>query len=337
MFRRFRLALAPIVAAILLLPALACGSNGDGQTVAIRSVTPRPTQATSTTATATPTRTAAATPTRAPRFVSLAGLTGNVKAPPLPPGLAQAVPNQNLQQAITKAVTEGSGLSVVVQHLGDGRSAFIHADSVYPAGSLSALLLLYEAFRLREAGELDFGTVVTLEKRHVEADMGTLAFLDMGEGDSYTVGDAVKAVAVLSDAASSALLLELTGGSLGNRISALSLHNTSFDEAALSTSARDMASLLRAIARAQDLDKESRQELLALLLQEGIRDGIVAGLPQDVPAAHKTGAFANVTHDVGIVWSPGGVYIIAVFSDRVDNWQAVVEVSRVAYEYFNGN
>ncbi len=333
MSHTFRPALALILAAILLLAALACGSDGSGQTVAIRSVTPRPTNAA---ATATPTS-VVATPTRTPRFVSLAGLTGNVEAPPLPPGLALAVPNQNLQQTITRAVIEGSGLSVVVQHLGDGRSAFIHADSVYPAGSLSALLLLYEAFRLREAGELDFDTVVTLEKRHVEADMGTLAFLDMGEGDSYTVGDAVKAIAVLSDAASAALLLELTGASQGESVSVLGLHNTSFDGAAFSTSTRDMASLLRAIARAQGLGKDSRQELLSLLLQEGIRDGIVAGLPQNVPAAHKTGAFANVTHDVGIVWSPGGVYIIAVFSDRADNWQAVAEVSRVAYEYFSGN
>ena len=76
--------------------------------------------------------------------------------------------------------------------------------------------------------------------------------------------------------------------------------------------------------------------MLRLLLQEQVYHVIVAGVPEEIPVAHKTGNYENATHDAGIVWGPGGPYLVVVLSDQPWEWDPVVRVSRAVYDYFAG-
>lgn len=84
------------------------------------------------------------------------------------------------------------------------------------------------------------------------------------------------------------------------------------------------------------------QEIQDILVQNPVRSMIGAGIPEGTPLAHKHG-FADDTHaDAGIVYSPGGDYVIVQFQYAPTEWlvwalsQPVFEdVSRATYNFFN--
>jgi len=87
---------------------------------------------------------------------------------------------------------------------------------------------------------------------------------------------------------------------------------------------------------------EGCQEIQEILAQNPVRSMIGAGIPEGTPLAHKHG-FTDDTHaDAGIVYSPGGDYVIVQFQYAPTDWlvwalsQPVFEdVSRATYNFFN--
>lgn len=90
------------------------------------------------------------------------------------------------------------------------------------------------------------------------------------------------------------------------------------------------------------LSPERCRAILDRLEQSGDRTRLVAGLPEGIPVAHKSGWIDDMEGDVGIVRSPGGDYILAVFlfrdARRFSSRQAtatIAEISRQIYRYYN--
>ena len=276
-------------------------------------------------------------PPRSPTVVSLAWLDNSPAVPELPSSFAAQSPDAGLHAAIESALAgrEGS-YSVVVHNLADGRAASLNADKSYYAASLYKLEVLLEAFRQRDAGQLDFGSLLTLEKKYIDLDLKTLDVLEILENDQVTVQDAVRAMTIISDTPTAALLQDTVDPArIDQTLASLGLGSTESANHELPTSARDMARLLTAIAAGEGgVGAESRNAMLSLLEQEGYRAGIIAGVPSDATVAHKTGSYSDATHDVALVWGPKGPYIIAVLTDRSYEWDAIREVSRAVWDYF---
>ncbi len=276
-------------------------------------------------------------PPRSPMVVSLAWLDNQPPVPELPSSFAAQLPDAGLQAAIEGALAgrEGS-YSVVVHNLADGRAASLNADKVYYAASLYKIEVLLEAFRQRDAGELDFGRLLTLEKKYIDLDLKTLDALGIVENDQVTVQDALRAMTIVSDTPTAALLQDTVNAArIDQTLSAVGLSSTVSANHELPTTARDMARLLTAIAAGEGgVRAESRNEMLSLLEQEGYRAGVIAGVPSDATVAHKTGSYSDATHDVALVWGPKGPYVIAVLTDRSYDWDAIREVSRAVWDYF---
>lgn len=340
-YRPWAVALANlrIIAVVLALALSAAGCGLDagpsGQPTADvpATATARPPQAP--TATAGPAATATPVPRRR-QTVSLAGLAQPVAVPPLPAAFALPTPDQRLQELITKSLEGVEGnYSVVVHHLADGRYAGLNPHYAHHTASLFKLAVLAAAFRERDAGRLDFQRLLTIDDWYVEFDLGTLARLGLEPEDRVTVRDAIAAMIVISDTSLALLVQDAAGAA---RVKALvdaeGLTNTSLPLPPLRSTARDMAHLLEVIASGAGFTEASRQEMLALLLQESIRAGIAAGIPEGTALAHKTGNLEDATHDVGIVWGPTGPYLLAVLSDQPWQWEPVVRVSQAVYQYF---
>ena len=221
----------------------------------------------------------------------------------------------------------------------NGRSAELNPDQVYYAASLYKLEVLIEAYRQRDAGQLDFVGLLTLEKKYIELDLKTLELLDVLENDQVTVHDAVRAMTIVSDTPTASLLQDTVNPvRVDQTLASLGLTSTENANRDLPTTARDMARLLTAIAAGEGgVSEASRVEMLSLLRQEGFRSGVIAGLPPDTAAAHKTGSYTDATHDVALVWGPAGPYIIAVLTNRSYDWEPIREVSRAVWEYFAAN
>ena len=91
-----------------------------------------------------------------------------------------------------------------------------------------------------------------------------------------------------------------------------------------------------------DVTPEECQEIIDFMIQNEEGNLIRFGVPQGTPVSHKHG-WARATHaDAGIVFSPGGDYVIVEYLYQPGDWllaeesfPILREIARAAYNYFN--
>lgn len=106
------------------------------------------------------------------------------------------------------------------------------------------------------------------------------------------------------------------------------------------TSAADCAAFLSAVCRGECVSPQASREMLELLLQQQVNDRLPALLPEGTPVAHKTGDLTGLCWaDAGIVFSPGGDYVLCLISDgQIEGGAAKAAqaaLSRQIYEIIN--
>jgi beta-lactamase class A len=83
------------------------------------------------------------------------------------------------------------------------------------------------------------------------------------------------------------------------------------------TTAADMAELLVQLLNGDVVSAAASAQMLELLARQQINNRLPAYLPQGTRVAHKTGNLDGLVHDVGVIWTPAGPYVVAVLT--VDN------------------
>ncbi|MFF2177723.1 serine hydrolase [Lysinibacillus sp. NPDC058147] len=103
------------------------------------------------------------------------------------------------------------------------------------------------------------------------------------------------------------------------------------------TTASDMALLFSRIYRGDLLSPAFNELTLDILSRQRVHESLKRYLVDDVKLAHKTGSLDTVDHDVGIVYSNSGDYLIGVFITEVTNndqaRQLIGRISKVVYDY----
>jgi beta-lactamase class A len=84
------------------------------------------------------------------------------------------------------------------------------------------------------------------------------------------------------------------------------------------------------------------KQMIQLLIGNSLGHMIEGGVPEEVPVANKNGWIYDTHGDAGIVFSPGGDYIISVFVwENTDflswtvSWPLIEDISRMTYNFFN--
>lgn len=133
-------------------------------------------------------------------------------------------------------------------------------------------------------------------------------------------------------------------------------YNTNPDPFA-QTTARDMGLLLTQIydcanygsglkaVYPDDITQTECQQMIEVLSGNRIDRLIELGAPPGTPIAHKNGWGVETSADAAIVFSPGGDYVLVVFTWELDtdgndlptlaSWEVIEEISRLVYNYFN--
>jgi beta-lactamase class A len=278
---------------------------------------------------ATPTPSPTASPTATP-----------ARTPATPgPTLTPAPPVDFTQDDALQAVIDGvlgdqrDHFGIYVKRLDDGTGASIDPGRVYGTASLFKVYVMWEAFKEREAGLIDFSDTMLVTPYYKSWELGTNL---VQVGDEVTIDFALKAMMSVSDTPTGVLLQDTLG------IDAIdaSLRDLGIVQSGLyypednAVTARDFGVLLEAIYRGTGVTQTSRDEMIDLLLSEQIDHGLRAGVPQGVAVAHKTAYLPGAYHDGGIVFSPGGDYVIVILSDglAIDRFSAL---SSAVYAYFN--
>ena len=101
--------------------------------------------------------------------------------------------------------------------------------------------------------------------------------------------------------------------------------------------ARDCATILRLIYTDACVSPDASLEMRTLLLGQTRNNRLPANLPSGTAVAHKTGELPNLSCcDVGIIYSPGGDYILCVLNNHSQNdgqtISSIATLSRTVYD-----
>lgn len=227
-----------------------------------------------------------------------------------------------------------------------GESVGINESEFFPAGSLYKLVVLYEAYRQAEVGEVDLTTTLEILPQHLVESDDT----DLSLGERLSIGEALRSMTSLSsNAAAYAVLYEIGWQRFNEAAYEFGLTETTIPIAAnaelqpewrqvvASTSPRDMLHFFDLLARRQLVSPSASEAMLALLLDQEVNDRIPAGLPDNVLIAHKTGELYRVRNDAGVIFTETNTYILVVLSAIADDDEevaAIVEIARLVHARF---
>ena len=97
------------------------------------------------------------------------------------------------------------------------------------------------------------------------------------------------------------------------------------------TSAADIEALLFAVATGTCGSAYGSRQMRRALDAQQIQDRLARRVPSTVRVINKTGNFADVTHDAGIMMWPGGTLVVAVLTQGVSPiWQAMDTIADIA-------
>lgn len=289
--------------------------------------------------------------------------------------LAAAASPSPIETRITARLASFRGaMGVFAIHLDTGETIAVNADTRFPTASLIKTGVMVEVFRLIETGRLRRDQPVPLADEIKVGGSGVLHSLR--GGSSWSVADLLFLMMALSDNTATNMLISLTGTQAVNeRMESLGLKQTrlyrptfrggqadAFPEEEKeyglgSSTPREMAGLMERIARGQAVSPQASKDMEALLGKQQIHEILCRLLPGSdtgVTVAHKTGqdeeklpdaagAPGSVRTDAGIVTTPKGRYVIAIFARHaadmrwtVDNEALVTgaEVSRQVFDHF---
>lgn len=192
-----------------------------------------------------------------------------------------------------------------------------------------------------EEGTLSLNTTVTILEEDLDSDYGPLAF--EGAGKTYTVEELLVYETKFSDnTANRALHRQLKPLDFENAVLGSGLLYSSFFEnkenIEYPLSAKEYSNLFRSLYYSTYLKRQSSNYLLSLLTEKEFKEGLRAGVPPEIPIAHKTGRWydGNYIHDCGIVYYPYYPYILCTMTQNMTEEEAydkTEEISRIVFEY----
>jgi beta-lactamase class A len=233
-------------------------------------------------------------------------------------------------------VPENSDLySLVLEDLASGARATINADSTLPSASLYKLGLAWATMREVQAGDLGIDTTLTIEDDDaVEPE----PYGGVGVGDTPSIRDALAAMLTVSSNASAHALLRIIGrDSFNQEMDRIGLHQTRVpdeDEGLATSSASDIARLLRLIATSPELTADSRSILAEHMAKIAPPDALRDSLPDGVGIFDKTGNLDDASNVGALLETDRGTAILVVIDTGVNPGDAravIAQAGQIAY------
>ncbi len=240
--------------------------------------------------------------------------------------------------------------AVIVMNQSTGDTLAINPAMVFPAASMIKIPIMIEVMRQAAAGLLPLTKTVEITSQMKTGGAGILK--ELQPGIKMTVAELVTLMIILSDNTATNILINLAGmAAINTTIRGLGLESTvlqrnmmDFAAAAAGrenlTSAADLARLFAGIAGSTAaIPPPYNAMMLDILKRQQIRDKLPFYLPEETVIAHKTGTLTGAEHDGGILFIPGGPYIICVLTDGLaanyEGLQLVATIGKTIYEYIS--
>jgi beta-lactamase class A len=254
----------------------------------------------------------------------------------------------------------GAQVGIAYVDLASGDTLFLNADTSFHAASTMKVPVMIELFRRANSGSFRMDQGLLMVNQFGSIVDGSPYSLDVGSDSDSTlyhrIGQRVRVDTLLrlmitrSSNFATNTLITLVGAdavtrsmrSLGaQRIQVLrgvedgkafekGMNNT--------TTARDLAIILRAIEEGRAASPAATHEMLAILLAQEFNEKIPAGLPPGTRVAHKTGEITAVSHDAAIIYPTGRKpYVLVVLTrgiaDGTKSSKLIADISTILYAH----
>ena len=220
-----------------------------------------------------------------------------------------------MEERIAKAVREFPGRAgLYCQELDTGREWAVRGEEPFEAASVIKLPILVEVFRQLESGEAREDERFTIAKEDKLPSCGALNYLHTGL--TVTLMDLAVLMIIVSDNTATNLLIRRLGmegvnetiqgmGMKATRLRRLLFDNQAAAQGIKNTiSPGEMGRLLAAHYRGEMVSPAASARMLGILGDQRLNGKLPFWLNGKVKCAHKTGEDTNITHDVGILYTP---------------------------------
>ncbi len=216
----------------------------------------------------------------------------------------------------------------------------------FVAASLVKVPLAMSVYKAIEDGKLTIDQKYTITNEDLDSGFGDL--YKTGLDKTFTVDGLLKIMLENSDnTAKNALLNVLRGVGITNPLEPVyEAFGWTFDFGEApdfrKINVKTLSNMFLALYNAQFLNIDHSQAILSYLDDSPFDDKIVAGVPKDIPVAHKIGVSINdeTFSDCGVVYVPNRNYILCLGSNGGDEKitaSFMAKISKAAYAYVIAN
>jgi len=280
-------------------------------------------------------------------------LAVNLGPPPRQPGLWM------MGQMIEGILADFPGFySIYIKDLASGEEFSDDADVAYAGMSILKIAIMTEAYRHLD-GPPDADTTKILTETMTLSGNFTANLLlrdTIGDGDAYQGVRRLNETMKLIGLVNTFMATPYDEDVLPQHISTPANQRTDVStnpDPFMQTTPQDMGRLLEMIYQCADgggtliaaypdeLTPDECQAMLDMMSQNHIGALIEAGVPEGTRVAHKHGWVGDTHGDAGIVFTPGGDYVLCVYLYHKDwlEWEVssplMARISEATYNYFN--
>jgi beta-lactamase class A len=238
-----------------------------------------------------------------------------------------------------------SGASVYFRDLNNGPWLGINENENFTPASLMKVPLMIAVLKNQEVDPNFLKKKVVYRKPEVlQQNIGEK--VDFVDGKEYTIEQYLEYTITYSSNEAAEYLLENVNGEVLKKVFYdFGVPDPTQGPEENYMSVKDYASFFRILYNASYLEKVDSEKALQILSKSKYMNGLVAGLPDDVPVAHKFGERNYVAngkelkqlHDCGVIYAASRKYILCVMtrSDSFDQSKALIkDISKIVYDRF---
>lgn len=261
-----------------------------------------------------------------------------------------------LQKKLEAAVAEFQGdVGIYVRHLKTGKSAAIHADTLFPTASMIKVPITIGIFNKIEKGELDYDTILTYRDSLLYEGEDILG--SFKDGEKIALSKVLMLMITTSDNTASLWCQQLAGSGLEiNRwLAAYGLRHTRVNSRTTGrqddwrkygwgqTTPREMAGLLISIHEGKVVSPRASERIYRNLVRIYYDGQSLSQIPPYVQVASKSGSVDHSRSEVVLVNAPHGDYVFCVITknQKDESWTSdnegyvlLREISRILWNHF---
>lgn len=244
-----------------------------------------------------------------------------------------------LRERLRNYVAEEEGeVGMYFEYLPSGTSIGINDRNEFFQASLVKVPMAMVMYKHVEKGDASLSDIMELREEHLDPAYGQL--YKKGVGYKLTVQEAIDAMLVDSDNTALKVLFRKYPTFLDEVFDFLDLPKDTDDNLPV-VSPKNYASIFRALYLSSYLEPAFSNEILEILTHTAFHNKIPAGVPQEVPVAHKIGVLRpeSIFSDCGIVYVPDRPYILCAMVKGTEDQanKQISTISKMVYEYVSSS